>query len=116
MQPAYTFIPDLLTQLPDLPADSILSRTLYSDEQVKVILFGFAAGQELSEHTASSPAIIHLLRVEARLTLGSDAFEAQAGTWVRMPAQLPHSVLAKTPLTMLLLLLPSRPAIEIAAT
>jgi hypothetical protein len=31
--------------------------------------------------------------------------EAREGTWAHMPAQLPHSVLAKTPVVMLLLLL-----------
>ena len=104
----YTLFPDLLTQLPDLPADSILSRTLFSDDQLKAVLFGFAAGQELSEHTASSPAVIHILRGEAQLTLGSDTCEAHEGAWVHMPAQLPHSVQAKTQLVMLLLLLKSQ--------
>ena len=104
----YTLIPDLLAQLPDLPADSILSRTLFSNDQLKAVLFGFAAGQELSEHTASSPAVIHILRGEAQLKLGSDTCEAREGAWVHMPAQLPHSVQAKTQLVMLLLLLKSQ--------
>jgi quercetin dioxygenase-like cupin family protein len=43
--------------------------------------------------------------VRARLTLGGDCLEAQAGTWVRMPPELKHSVQAKTPLVMLLLLI-----------
>jgi hypothetical protein len=30
--------------------------------------------------------------------------QAQAGTWVHMPAQLSHSIVAKTQVTMLLLL------------
>ncbi len=92
-------------QFPDIPADSILSRTIYGDEQVKAVLFNFAAGQELSEHTAAMPAIIHILQGEARLTLGGEALEAGAGTWVHMAANLPHSLLAKTPVTMLLLML-----------
>jgi len=105
MSSAYTFIANLFDQLPGVSPDTIISRTLYSDERVKAVLFGFAAGQELSEHTASSPALLHILRGEAKLTLGSDAMEAQEGTWAHMPAQLPHSVLARTPVVMLLLLL-----------
>ena len=105
MTQTYSFIADLATQIPDIPSDSIISRTVYSDEAVKAVLFGFAAGQELSEHTASSPALLHILRGEATLTLGSDSMEAREGTWAHMPAQLPHSVLAKTPVVMLLLLL-----------
>jgi quercetin dioxygenase-like cupin family protein len=105
MTSTYTFIADVFAQLPDLSPDTIISRTLYNDERVKAVLFGFAAGQELSEHTASTPAVIHILRGEAKLTLGGDSMEAHEGTWAHMPAQLPHSVLAKTPVVMLLLLL-----------
>ena len=76
-----------------------------SDDQLKGVLFGFAEGQELSEHTAAKPAILHFLSGEAQLTLGEDILEARPGTWVHMPAHLPHSVLAQTPVVMLLLLL-----------
>ena len=101
----YTYLPNLSDLVPDIPADSILSRTFYTDNEVKAILFSFAAGQELSEHTASQPAILHFLHGEADLTLGDDAMEAQAGTWVHMPPNLAHSIVAKTPLVMLLLLM-----------
>jgi quercetin dioxygenase-like cupin family protein len=104
MNPSYTYIADLAKQV-DIPADGILSRTLYNDEQVKVVLFGFDAGQELSEHTASMPAILHIVRGEALLTLGDDSLEAEAGAWVRMPPELRHGVYAKTPVVMLLLLI-----------
>ena len=101
----YTFFEDLAGQLPPVTPNSIVSRTIYDDERVKVVLFGFAVGQELSEHTASTPAILHILSGAARLTLAEDALEAVAGAWVHMPARMPHSLLAKTPVTMLLLLL-----------
>ncbi|MBN1220622.1 MAG: hypothetical protein JXM69_17005 [Anaerolineae bacterium] len=55
MNSSYTFVADLRQQIPDIPADSIISRTLYNTDEVKVILFAFAAGQELSEHTAATP-------------------------------------------------------------
>ena len=107
MTQSYTNIPNILEQLPEIPADSIVSRSLFADDSVKTILFGFAPGQELSEHTASFPAILHFLQGEARLTLGDDEMEASPGTWVHMPAHLPHSVYAKTEVAMLLLLLVS---------
>lgn len=101
---SYTHIQDL-AKAAEPPADGILSRTLYNDEKVKAVIFGFAAGQELSEHTASMPAILQIIQGEASLTLGGDALEAGPGTWVHMPARLAHSVHAKTPSVMLLLLL-----------
>ena len=100
----YTYVGNLSDLVPDIPADSIISRNIYTDERVRVVLFGFAAGQELSEHTASQPAILHILEGEAHLTLGDDAAEASAGTWVYMPPHLHHSIVAKTSVRMLLLL------------
>ena len=104
MSDAYTHFADLAREI-EPPADGTLSRTVFHDERLKVILFGFSAGQELSEHTASSPAIMHFLRGEADVTLGSDQLAASAGTWIHMPAQLPHSIQTKTPAVMLLLLI-----------
>ena len=101
----YTFIADLAAQLPDVPSDSIISRTIYSDDRVKAVLFVFAAGQELSEHTASMPALLHFVKGKAQLTLGADKMEVAEGAWARMPANLSHSVHAETPVVMLLLLL-----------
>ena len=95
----------LLSQLPEVTADSIVSRTIFNDDQLKAVLFTFAPGQELSEHTASMPAIIHILKGEGTLTLGKDTVEAREGTWARMEANLAHSVNAKTALVMLLLML-----------
>ena len=105
MTTPYFHVEDILAQLPEIAPDSIVSRTFFSDQHVKVILFGFAAGQELSEHTASKPAILHFLQGSARLTLGDDETTAAPGAWVHMPPNLSHSVYAETPVVMLLYLL-----------
>ena len=104
MATPFTKFADLAAEV-EPPSDGTLSRTLFQDDNLKVVLFGFAAGQELSEHTASTPAIMHFLRGEADVTLGAENTRAQAGTWIHMTAQLPHSIRAKTPVVMLLLLL-----------
>ncbi|MCS6830185.1 MAG: cupin domain-containing protein [Armatimonadota bacterium] len=104
MDDSYLFLTDLAQQV-EVPRDGILSRTLYQDEHVKVVLFGFDKGQDLSEHTASMPALLYFVQGEAMLTLGSDQRAASAGTWVYMTPNLPHSVAAKTPVVMLLILL-----------
>ena len=87
------------------PEKGIWSRTLFNDDRLKAVLFGFAQGEELSEHTASMPAVLHFLQGEARLTLGDDTVEARPGTWVHMPKGLRHSIQAQTPAVILLLLL-----------
>ena len=104
MSAEHFLIDDLLAQLPEIAPDSIVSRTFYSDDRLKAILFGFAAGQELSEHTAARPAILHFLQGEARLTLGDQAASAGPGTWVHMPPHLPHSIYAETTVVMLLVM------------
>ena len=104
MSDNYTHIVDIAKEV-EPPDDGILTRTLFNDDDVKAVLFGFGQGEELSEHTASMPAILHFLQGEAILTLGDDTFEAQPGTWIHMAPELKHSVHAKTPVIMLLLLL-----------
>jgi quercetin dioxygenase-like cupin family protein len=106
MNTAYTHIADLAAQA-EPPAQGILSRTIYNDERLKAVVFGFDEGQELTEHTASKPAIVQVIRGEATLILGDEAIEAQAGTWVHMPPGLSHAVKAKSPVIMLLLVLKS---------
>ncbi len=104
MAMAYTHFSDLAKEVQ--PSDKgILSRTLYNDDRLKAVLFGFAQGEELSEHTGSMPSVLHFLRGEARLTLGDDTLEAKPGTWVHRATGLRHSIQAKTPVVMLLLLL-----------
>lgn len=101
---SFTRIADLAREI-EPPKDGTLSRTIHQDDTLKVVLFGFSAGQELSEHTASTPAILHFLSGEAEVGLGPETVPAVAGTWIHMPAKLPHRILARTPTTMLLLLL-----------
>ena len=100
----YMFIENIADPA-NIPADGILSRTIYEDEQVSAVLFGFSEGEKLSEHTASMPAIIHIIQGDVQLTLGEDVMDASTGAWVHMPANTRHGILAKTPLVMLLLML-----------
>jgi quercetin dioxygenase-like cupin family protein len=100
----YILVEDL-AGLVAVQTDSIVSRNAWKGDGVTAVLFAFDTGQELSEHTASRPAILHLLEGEARVTLGTDQHQLHAGSWVHMPPNLPHSILAHTPVKMLLLLL-----------
>jgi quercetin dioxygenase-like cupin family protein len=89
----------------EIAPGSIVSKPLQGDGRSKVVLFGFDAGQELSEHTASVPATIQVIEGEALFVLGGVEYEAKAGSFAYMPAQLPHAIRAKTPLKMLLVML-----------
>jgi quercetin dioxygenase-like cupin family protein len=78
---------------------------VFQDDRLKAVVFGFGQGQELSDHTAAKPAMLLFVMGEARVGPGDDVQEAQAGTWVHMPANLKHSIKARTPVVMLLVLL-----------
>ena len=104
MTTPYTYILDLAKEA-EPPVDGILSREIHKDDQIKAVVFGFGQGQELSEHTASKPAMLFFVQGEASVGLGDEVQEAQAGTWIDMPANLKHSIKAKTPVVMLMVLL-----------
>jgi quercetin dioxygenase-like cupin family protein len=99
-----TFIQELEGLIESFPPNSILSRTIYQDDHIKTILFGFQPGQELSQHTAAVPAVLHFLKGKAQLLLGEERQQAQGGTWVHIPAYLPHSIQAESETLMLLTL------------
>jgi hypothetical protein len=54
MTTAFTYFRDLAKEAQPLEK-GILSRTLHNDERVKAVIFGFAPGEELSEHTPRCP-------------------------------------------------------------
>jgi quercetin dioxygenase-like cupin family protein len=100
----YIFVEDVEAEVP-VPDNGVLSRTLFNDDALKVVAFGFSAGQELSPHTAPMAAVLHFLKGEAELTLSGEKRSARAGTLIHMPPGLSHGIVAKTALVMLLLML-----------
>jgi quercetin dioxygenase-like cupin family protein len=105
MSDGATVFSDVVREV-EIPQDGTLSRVLYHDEQLRLVVFAFDAGQELTEHTAAVPAVVQVLQGRLELTLGSEDVTAEPGAWIRMPADLPHSVRALEPSIMLLTMLP----------
>ena len=87
------------------PESGKQSIVLADDDNTRVVLFAFAAGDGLKEHVAPLPAIIQIINGEAELTVGEEAVAGKPGTWIQMAAKTPHSIKATTPLVMLLTLL-----------
>jgi len=97
----YQFLADLESEAV-IPQAGILSRVLKKDDSVNVTLFGMAAGEEISSHSAPTPAILYFLTGEATVQLGDDSMDARAGSFIFMPPMLPHAIAAKSPVKMLL--------------
>jgi quercetin dioxygenase-like cupin family protein len=104
-EPAVFFV-DLAAEAPPV-ARGIHSQTLYDGPDLRLVLFAFAPGEELSEHTAARPAVVHVLDGEGDAVVGGERRALGPGTWFRMPARMPHSIRARTPLRLALYLLPA---------
>lgn len=89
--------------LPDQKvAHGIVSQALLTAPGLRVTLFRFAAGQELSEHTTPARALIQVLAGACEFTFPDRKQRLQAGDLLHMPPKLPHAVRATEDLTMLI--------------
>jgi quercetin dioxygenase-like cupin family protein len=84
--------------------NGIVSRTLLRTPTTRVVLFGFAAGQELSEHTSTQHALIQVLSGQCEFSLAGKPHALKAGELLYMPPNLPHAVKATEQFSMLLTL------------
>jgi quercetin dioxygenase-like cupin family protein len=94
-----------------LPAETqfapngIVSRTLLRTPGSRTVLFGFAEGQELTEHTSTQHALVQILSGECDFYLDGKPHRLKTGDLLSMPPNLPHAVKAVQPFSMLLTLL-----------
>ena len=84
--------------------NGIVSRTLLRTANSRVVLFGFAEGQELTEHTSTQQAVVQVLSGECEFSLGGKPHVCRAGDLIYMPPNLPHALKATTQFSMLLTL------------
>ncbi|MFO1512016.1 MAG: cupin domain-containing protein [Verrucomicrobiota bacterium] len=84
--------------------NGIVSRTLLRTQTTRVVLFGFAEGQELTEHTSTQQAVIQILSGEGEFSLAGQPRLLKAGDLLYMPPNLRHAVKATQPFSMLLTL------------
>ena len=103
-QPTATVLSDLAAEV-EIPVNGTLSRVLYKDEHVRLVVFAFDKGQELTDHTAGVPAIIQVVSGLLEISLNGEVVEIGPQAWVHMQAGLTHAVRAIEPSVMALTLL-----------
>ena len=59
--------------------NGIVSRTLLRTPNLRVVLFGFAEGQELTEHTSTQRAVIEILSGECDFSLAGKSHQLKGG-------------------------------------
>jgi quercetin dioxygenase-like cupin family protein len=90
--------------------NGIVSRTLLRTANFRTVLFGFAEGQELTEHTSTQSAVVQILSGECEFSLADKSQVAKAGDLIYLPPNLPHAVKATQKFSMLLTLSKSETA------
>src|SRR5512140_895698 len=99
-----------LTQETQFAPNGIVSRTLLRTPALRVVLFGFSEGQELTEHTSTQHAMIQVLSGECDFSLSGKSHNLKPGDFLYMPPGAPHAVKASKPFSMLLTLFKPVPA------
>jgi quercetin dioxygenase-like cupin family protein len=85
-------------------ANGIVSRTLLRTASGRVVLFGFAEGQELTEHTSTQHALVQILSGECEFSLAGQPHPLKTGDLLYMPPNAAHAVRATKQFSMLLTL------------
>lgn len=101
----------MLAELP-IPVDGTLSRTLHHGDDVRLVGFAFAEGQQLTEHSSALAVVIQVVQGRLSVRLGDEPHDVELGPtgWVHMRPRVPHSVRALEPTVMLLTMItPSSP-------
>jgi len=93
-----------LADMIEFAKDGIVSKVVAEVDGNEISLFCMASGQQLSTHSASFPAVIHVLQGKGEITLGKEFYEAKPNSWFSMPENLPHAVKATENLVFLLTL------------
>jgi quercetin dioxygenase-like cupin family protein len=82
--------------------DSTLSKVVVKDGPVRLVLFAFDQGQELTEHSASVPVIVQVVSGSLTISVGGETHRLTPESWLYVDAGEPHTVVADTPARMLL--------------
>ncbi|BAY12495.1 cupin domain-containing protein [Calothrix sp. NIES-2098] len=88
----------------EYPHSGVLSKVLLKDKVCQYTLFCLAANTEISEHTSTRNATIHVIEGRGLLTLSGKNIVLEPGTLVFMPANAPHALQAEDNLAFLLIL------------
>ncbi len=103
----FTALADLGELVQVLPGSTV-SRTVLKAPGVRVVLFAFDTGQELTEHTAAMPVLLQVLDGHLSVTADGRTEALVPGGLVHLGARVPHAVLAHEPSRLVLTMLDPR--------
>lgn len=94
-----------VSELVDIPPGGVVSRAIAKKKTGTVTVFGFDAGEGLSEHTTPYDALLMSLEGEAEITISGKRNRIDGGDIIKLPAGEPHGVKAISKFKMLLIMI-----------
>ena len=91
-----------LNEMVQYQEGQIVSKTLVQNKNVSITMFAFDQGESLSEHTTPYDALVQIFDGEAEILIAGVSHVVKTGQSILMPANIPHAVLAKERMKMLL--------------
>lgn len=73
-----------------------------SADGVRVVVFAFDTGAELTEHTAPGPILVQALEGHLTFTADGETKDLRPGGFLHLDARIPHAVKALEPSKMML--------------
>ncbi len=101
-----------LAQAVQTSPSGIVSRTVLQSSELRVVLFAFAEGQELTSHTSRRRALVQILDGECEFFFAGRWQRLVAGALLHLPPNHPHAVRAADGPFSMLLTLGSEPTTE----
>jgi quercetin dioxygenase-like cupin family protein len=98
------FFADLAGEV-EVPPNGTLSRVVHQDDRMRVVVFAFDAGQELTEHKSGSAAVVQVLEGRISFQAGGNDYDMGKGAWLTMAPGETHALQAVKPSIMVLTLL-----------
>ena len=102
-QPSSTVLANLLDEV-EIPKNGTLSRVVFNADGLRVVLFAFDTGEQLTDHAATVPAVVQVIKGRLEMTLGDQMVEIDPSSWVHMDAHLIHALVALEPSVVILTL------------
>lgn len=99
-----------LTDATVVAESGIVSRTLLQTPEVRVVLFTFAEGQELTPHTSRRRALVQILDGACEFLFAGSWQRLAAGAFLHLPPSHLHAVRANAGPFSMLLTLTAEPA------
>jgi quercetin dioxygenase-like cupin family protein len=95
---------ELLTQLVEFQAGSVVSRVLLKETNGSVTVFAFSAGEELSPHATPFSALLFVLEGKVEVMIGENKKIMSSGEIITLPKNIIHAIKAISDVKMLLIM------------